>query len=155
MLAKDLGPATAFAFRPDGSILIARKHGSVKVYRDGKILEGPFIDISGELSNYGDEWRGGRSLGTGVGSDHQYMVFAADDDGNVGTSTRKGDMYPAQSAAIPGAVPNVTILVDGTIADNGTYTSPVVVHLEGDGFTVSPPSHSKLPWPRYPTNDSV
>ena len=54
VLAKDLGPATSFAFRPDGSILIARKHGSVKVYRDGKILEAPFIDISGELSNYGD-----------------------------------------------------------------------------------------------------
>ena len=54
VLAKDLGPATSFAFRPDGSILIARKHGSVKVYRDGKILEAPFMDISGELSNYGD-----------------------------------------------------------------------------------------------------
>jgi len=54
ILARDLGPATSFAFRPDGSILIARKHGSVKVYRDGKILEAPFIDISGELSNYGD-----------------------------------------------------------------------------------------------------
>ncbi len=54
VLAKDLGPATAFAFRPDGSILIARKHGSVKVYRDGKILEAPFIDISGELNNYAD-----------------------------------------------------------------------------------------------------
>jgi glucose/arabinose dehydrogenase len=54
VLAKDLGPATAFAMRPDGSILIARKHGSVKVYRGGKILEAPFIDISGEVSNYGD-----------------------------------------------------------------------------------------------------
>ncbi len=54
VLARDLGPATSFAIRPDGSILIARKHGSVKVYRDGKILEAPFIDISGEVSNYGD-----------------------------------------------------------------------------------------------------
>jgi glucose/arabinose dehydrogenase len=54
VLARDLGPATSFAIRPDGSILIARKHGSVKVYRDGKILEAPFLDISGETNNYGD-----------------------------------------------------------------------------------------------------
>jgi glucose/arabinose dehydrogenase len=54
VLAKDLGPATSFAIRPDGSILIARKHGSVKVWRDGKVLEGPFIDISGEVNNYAD-----------------------------------------------------------------------------------------------------
>lgn len=54
VLARDLGPVTSFAFRPDGSILIARKHGSVKVWRDGKILEAPFLDISGEVNNYGD-----------------------------------------------------------------------------------------------------
>lgn len=54
VLAKDLGPATSFAIRPDGSILIARKHGSVKVYRDGQVLEAPFLDISGETNNYGD-----------------------------------------------------------------------------------------------------
>jgi glucose/arabinose dehydrogenase len=54
VLAKDLGPVTAFAFRPDGSILIARKHGSVKVWREGAVLAAPYIDISDQVNLYGD-----------------------------------------------------------------------------------------------------
>ena len=54
VLAKDLGPVTAFAFRPDGSILLARKHGSVKVWRAGEVLAAPFIDIGDQVNMYGD-----------------------------------------------------------------------------------------------------
>ena len=50
VLAKDLGPVTAFAFRPDGSTLIARKHGSVKVWREGAVLAAPYIDISDQVN---------------------------------------------------------------------------------------------------------
>jgi glucose/arabinose dehydrogenase len=85
VLAKDLGPATSFALRPDGSILIARKHGSVKVYRDGKILEAPFIDISGEVNNYGD--RG--LMGIAVHPDYPaapyvYLAYAYEPSAAVG-----------------------------------------------------------------------
>jgi glucose/arabinose dehydrogenase len=53
-LASDLGPATAFAIAPDGRILFARKGGSVKIFRDGALLPGPFIDLSGEINRYAD-----------------------------------------------------------------------------------------------------
>ncbi len=75
VLAKDLGPATAFAFRPDGSILIARKHGSVKVWREGEVFAAPFIDISGEVNRYAD--RGLMGIAVHPNYPHPAYVYLA------------------------------------------------------------------------------
>ena len=54
VVARDLGAATAFAVAPDGRIFIARKDGSVKVYRDGALQTGYFVDLAGEINRYAD-----------------------------------------------------------------------------------------------------
>lgn len=82
VIARDLGPVTAFALRPDGSILIARKHGSVKVWRDGAVLEAPFVDLSDQVNIYGD--RG--LMGIAVHPDYPrsayvYLAYAYDPPG--------------------------------------------------------------------------
>jgi glucose/arabinose dehydrogenase len=54
VIAENLGPATAFAIGPDGRILIARKGGAVKLYRDGEVRQGLFIDLSSQINRYAD-----------------------------------------------------------------------------------------------------
>jgi glucose/arabinose dehydrogenase len=54
LVADTLGPATAFALAPDGRILIARKGGAVKLYRDGELRQGLFIDLSSQINRYAD-----------------------------------------------------------------------------------------------------
>jgi glucose/arabinose dehydrogenase len=45
---------TAFAFLPDGRILVAEKAGVVKVVSGGAVLSTPLIDISGQVNDYWD-----------------------------------------------------------------------------------------------------
>lgn len=45
---------TAFVFLPDGRILIAEKHGIIKVVKNGAVLPTPFIDLSAEVNDYWD-----------------------------------------------------------------------------------------------------
>jgi glucose/arabinose dehydrogenase len=45
---------TAFTFLPDGRILIAQKHGVIRIVKNGSLLSMPFIDISAEVNDYWD-----------------------------------------------------------------------------------------------------
>ncbi len=85
VIAQDLGPATAFAMTPAGSVLIARKHGSVKVVKDGNVLESPFIDISGQTNTYGDRGLMGIALHPSFPNPaYVYLAFAYDPPGAAG-----------------------------------------------------------------------
>jgi glucose/arabinose dehydrogenase len=85
VIAQDLGPATAFAMTPAGSVLIARKHGSVKVLKDGSVLESPFIDISGQTNTYGDRGLMGIALHPNFPNPaYVYFAFAHDPPGAAG-----------------------------------------------------------------------
>lgn len=53
-VASGLGTPTAFAFLPDGRILIAQQNGVVRIVKDGKLQSAPFIDISSKVNNYWD-----------------------------------------------------------------------------------------------------
>ena len=62
-----------------------------------------------------------------------------DGAGNVGLSSRKGTYYEAD-----GASPNVAVLVDGTLGNQGWYQGPgaPTVTLTGSSVTVDPASHT-------------
>jgi glucose/arabinose dehydrogenase len=53
-IALGLDLPTAFAFLPDGRILIAEKRGVVRVYKNGTLLPTPFIDITNRVNSYWD-----------------------------------------------------------------------------------------------------
>nr|MBP8293144.1 PQQ-dependent sugar dehydrogenase [Caldilineaceae bacterium] len=85
VVAQDLGPVTAFAMTPEGSVLIARKHGSVKVVKDGSVLESPFIDISGQTNTYADRGLMGIALHPNFPDPaYVYLAFAYDPPGAAG-----------------------------------------------------------------------
>jgi hypothetical protein len=48
------GQATAFAFLPDGRILITTKNGIVRIVKNGELLATPFIDLRDRVNDYWD-----------------------------------------------------------------------------------------------------
>lgn len=124
VLAKDLGPATAFAITPTGHILIARKHGSVKVYRDGQVLEAPFIDISGQINNYADRGLIGMALHPNFPNPaYVYLAFAYNPTGSAGHDpggARVGRVLRVQAdpANLDKHLPGSDVVILGV---NGTF----------------------------------
>lgn len=51
-LASGLNAATALAALPDGRILIADQFGPLRVWKDGRVLDRPAIDLSARLDTY-------------------------------------------------------------------------------------------------------
>src|SRR6185295_18137247 len=45
VIAGRLSFPTDFAFLPDGRILVAEKHGVVRLIKDGRVLTKPFVDV--------------------------------------------------------------------------------------------------------------
>jgi glucose/arabinose dehydrogenase/endonuclease YncB( thermonuclease family) len=54
VVASGLTDPTAFAFLPDGRILISEKRGLVRVQSGGQVLPAPMIDISDRVNDYWD-----------------------------------------------------------------------------------------------------
>ncbi len=54
VIASGFNSPTAFAFLPDGRILVAEKHGVIKVVKSGAVLSTPLIDLSSEVNDYWD-----------------------------------------------------------------------------------------------------
>lgn len=66
IVASGLDLPTAFAFLPDGRILVALKGGVVRVIKNGALLPTPLIDISDRVNDYWD-----RGL-IGIGADPNF-----------------------------------------------------------------------------------
>lgn len=54
VVAAGFSSPTNFTFLPDGRILVAEKHGVVKVVKGGAVLPTPVIDISAKVNDYWD-----------------------------------------------------------------------------------------------------
>lgn len=124
VIAQDLGPATAFATTPAGSVLIARKHGSVKVLKDGIVLESPFIDISGQTNTYGDRGLMGIALHPSFPNPaYVYLAFAydppgADDHDPSGARVARVIRVAADPANLDRHLPGSDVVLLGA---NGTF----------------------------------
>jgi glucose/arabinose dehydrogenase len=71
---------SAFAFLPDGRILVAQVDGLVRVVRNGKVLRQPFLDLRGRVNT--EETRGLVGLEPDpefARSGHVYVMYAYED----------------------------------------------------------------------------
>ena len=53
VVAAGLTFPTDFAFLPDGRLLVAEKHGVVRVFEGGRVLPRPFVDLSSRVNTEG------------------------------------------------------------------------------------------------------
>ncbi|HEX6399947.1 MAG TPA: PQQ-dependent sugar dehydrogenase, partial [Actinomycetota bacterium] len=72
---------TAFAFLPDGRVLVALKAGIVRVIEDGRLLSTPLIDISDRVNDYWDRGLIGIAADPNFASNgHVYLYYTYEDD---------------------------------------------------------------------------
>ncbi len=76
-LATRLNAMTAFALRPDGSILLADQTGPLRVWRDGLVLEKPALDLSDRLDTYWERGLVGVTLDPDFPRTHVYLFYVA------------------------------------------------------------------------------
>lgn len=71
---------TAFAFLPDGRILIAEKAGRIKVYKNGVLLPTPMLDIHTRVNQYEDRGLLGLAVDPDFanGMPHIYITYTYD-----------------------------------------------------------------------------
>jgi glucose/arabinose dehydrogenase len=110
VLASGLRLPTAFAHLPDGRILIAEKSGLVRLYKNGAVLDEPFLDLRGRVNDYWD--RG--LLGLAVDPDFArngfvYLLYTYENDasdyegpktGRLARYTAVGDSASPDSEAV-------------------------------------------------------
>ena len=124
---------TAIAFAPGNTVFIAEKRGVVRVWRQGALLDAPFIDLRDEVNNHGD--RG--MLGLAVHPDfpatpYVYVLYTYDPPGapvdGVGARVSRLLRVTADAAnpyvAATGAGSRVVILgTNSTLENSGNVAS--------------------------------
>jgi len=74
---------TAFAFLPDGRILINEKHGLVRIYKNGTLLASPAIDITSKVNDYWDHGLLGIAVDPKFATNgYIYLLYTYEDDPN-------------------------------------------------------------------------
>ena len=76
------------AFAPDGRMFIWQRNGIVRVFKNGSLVPGSFIDISGRVNTDGDRGMLGLALDLDPsGNGYVYLFYSSDEDaGRVGSS---------------------------------------------------------------------
>lgn len=81
VVARGLTSPTAFAFLPDGRILIAEKQGVVRLFVDGRLLDQPVLDIADQVNDYWDRGLLGATLDPQFATNgHVYLFFTFETD---------------------------------------------------------------------------
>lgn len=81
VIARGLDTPTAFAFLPDGRILIALKHGIVRLYQDGQLVATPFLDIHERVNDYWDRGLIGLAVDPDFASNgYVYLAYTYEND---------------------------------------------------------------------------
>ncbi len=80
VIAGGLTNATAFAFLPDGRILVALKSGVVRVIKNGVLLTTPFIDIRDRVNDYWDRGLLGIAADPGFATNNRVYLFYTYED---------------------------------------------------------------------------
>ncbi|HET9517622.1 MAG TPA: PQQ-dependent sugar dehydrogenase, partial [Actinoplanes sp.] len=137
-------PPTAFAFLPDGRVLIALQSGVVKLFKNGELQPTPFIDISNRVNDYHDHGLLGIAPDPNFATNgYIYLLYTYEHDaGNYsGTKTSRLARY---TAALVNGVPGDTAsagseaIILGTQVGDTCDTMPVGADcIPSDG-----PSHS-------------
>jgi glucose/arabinose dehydrogenase len=129
---------TAFAFLPDGRILIAEQFGVVRIYKNGALLPTPFIDIDAKVNHYTDRGLIGIAVDPNFATNgYVYLSYTYESDPtqNGGTKTARVARYTASGDT---ASPSTEKVILGTQVGSSCENFPRGADcLPSDG-----PSHS-------------
>ncbi len=91
LLNSGLTEPSNLAFLPDGRILIADKHGVVRVYKNGALLPTPFIDISDRVNDYFDHGLIGIAVDPNFATNNYvYLLYTFENDINQYSAGKTG-----------------------------------------------------------------
>lgn len=89
VVASGFGAPTAFAFLPDGRILIAQKNGIVRLVKNGLLVATPAIDIRPRVNTYWDHGLLGIALDPSFASNgYIYLLYTYENDSLQYNSTK-------------------------------------------------------------------
>jgi glucose/arabinose dehydrogenase len=116
IVASGLEDPTALAFLPDGRLLVTEKRGTVRIIKNGALLQQPFIDLRDRVNDYWDRGMLGIAVGPNFASTgHVYLLYTYENDegpgpypgGYTGTKTARltrvtavGDQASASSETV-------------------------------------------------------
>jgi glucose/arabinose dehydrogenase len=116
---------TGFAFLPDGRILVAEKHGIVKLVKNGVVST--FLDISSRVNDYWDRGLVGIAVPPDFATSQQvylYYVYENNSSDYTGRKTARIARYTVTGDTASAASEQVIV---GGVAGAGCPTSPVDV----------------------------
>ncbi len=91
IVAAGLSNPTAFAFLPDGRILIAQKSGIVRIWKNGTVLSTPFLDIRSQVNDYTDRGLIGLAVDPNFSSNgHVYVLYVYEHNATDYTGPKSG-----------------------------------------------------------------
>jgi glucose/arabinose dehydrogenase len=129
---------TAFAFLPDGRILIAEKDGLVRVYKNGAILSTPFIDLRDRVNDYWDHGLLGIAPDPSFATNgHVYLLYTYENNAGdySGTKTARLARYTATGDV---ATPSSEAVILGKTVGSSCNDFPA----DADCLPSDSPSHS-------------
>ncbi|MBI3973851.1 MAG: PQQ-dependent sugar dehydrogenase, partial [Chloroflexi bacterium] len=129
---------TTFAFLPDGRILIAQKNGLVFVYKNGALLQTPFIDIRDRVNDYWDHGLLGLAVDPNFATNgHVYLLYTYENDPLQydGTKTARLARYTASGDT---AAPSSEVVLLGKTVGSSCNNFPAGT----DCIPSDAPSHS-------------
>jgi len=132
------GQPTAFAFLPDGRILITMKNGLVRIVKNGDLLATPFIDLRDRVNDYWDHGLLGVEVDPNFPS-NGYVYFTYTYENDAGNHAGLKTARLARYTAIGDTASTATELVLlGTTVGNSCNDFPV----GADCIPSDSPSHS-------------
>jgi glucose/arabinose dehydrogenase len=98
------------AFAPDGRMFIWQRHGVVRVFKNGSLVPGSFIDISGRVNTEVDRGMLGLALDLDAsGNGYVYLFYSSEEDaGRVGSGPDARSAHLIRVRANP-AAPDVAL----------------------------------------------
>ena len=86
VITSGLTQPTNLAFLPDGRMLVAQKHGIVKLYKDGALQPTPVIDIHDRVNDYFDHGLIGMAVDPNFPNNgYIYLLYTFEDNPNFYT----------------------------------------------------------------------
>ena len=116
---------TALAFLPDGRILVAQKHGLVRVIKNGAVLPTPLIDLSSRVNDYWD--RGLLGIATHPSfaqNGYLYLLYTYENDATQYDGPKTSRLTRVMVAGDTAALSSEAVILGKTVGAGCPADSP-------------------------------